>query len=72
MNKYTFTFKVTPNVDAEYAVTVPPFDVTLQDSMLALRATAEIADEQRLSEEADKIARSFARSLSYELADGLA
>lgn len=70
MNKYTFTFKITPTVDVEYALTVPPFDVALRNSLLMLRATAEVGDEQHLSKQADEIAHNLARSLSYALAAG--
>jgi hypothetical protein len=70
MNKYTFNFKITPGVDVDYVFPVPPFDATLRDTTLALKVTADAADEQRLAEQADQTARRIARSLSYQLAGG--
>jgi hypothetical protein len=72
MNKYIFKFKVTPGFDVEYKVSVPLFDATLRDETLVLKATADAADESRLHEQADLVARDLVRSLSYELADGFA
>jgi hypothetical protein len=70
MNKYTFNWSITPAPPAEYTVAVPPFDLLVKGTTLALKATADAADEQRLREQADHVAHNFARSLSYELAEG--
>ncbi len=70
MNKYAFNFRITPGVDVQYAFSFPPFDATVREATLALVATADAADEQRLTEQADQTARSIARSLSYQLTDG--
>jgi len=70
MNEYTFKFRITPRIDADYAFPFPPFDATLRETTLALRVIADAADEPRLREQADQVAHSVVRSLSYELGDG--
>jgi hypothetical protein len=52
VNSYTFNFGITPSVDVESVFAVPPFDATLREGTLALKATAEVADEQDLRERA--------------------
>jgi hypothetical protein len=69
MNKYTFNLQITPRVDVEYAFSIPPFDATVRETTLALLATADAANDERLGKQADDIAHNLARSLSYELAD---
>lgn len=69
MNKYTFKWKLTPAPPTEYALTVLPFDLAVVGSKVELRATADAADEQRLHAQSGHVARSLARSLSYELAE---
>jgi hypothetical protein len=70
MNTYTFNFRITPGVDVEYAFKAHPFDATVRETALTLKANADAADERRLREQADEIAHNLARSLSYELAKG--
>jgi hypothetical protein len=70
MNAYTFNFRITPGVDVEFAFTAPPFEVTVRETAVALKANADATDEQRLREQADEIAQNLARGLSYELAEG--
>lgn len=72
MNKYTFKWNITPTPPTEYAVTVPPFDLVVAGPKLELKSTAEAADEQRLREQADHVARSLAGSLSCELGERFA
>jgi hypothetical protein len=72
MNKYTFTFKITPSIDVDYKISLPPFDATLRETTLLLTASADAADENRLRVQADQVARDLVRGLSYELADGFA
>jgi hypothetical protein len=69
MNKYTFKWNITPPPPTEYAVRVPPFDLIVTGTKLELKSTAEACDEQRLNEQSGQVARSLARSLSYELAE---
>jgi hypothetical protein len=70
MNTYTFNFRITPRVDVEYLFPAPPFDTTVRETALTLKANADAADEPRLREQADEVARNVARSLSYRLARG--
>jgi hypothetical protein len=72
MNRYTFNYKVTPGIDVEYKVSLPPFDATMREAKLVLTATADAVDEERLRKQADQVAHDLVRSLSYELADGFA
>src|ERR1700722_1393034 len=70
MNEYTFNFRITPRVDVDYAFLIAPFDATLRETTLALKAPPDAAAEPRLREQADEVARNVARSLCYELGDG--
>lgn len=53
----------------EYAIAVPPFDLLVKGTSLALKATADAAEEQRLYNQAAQVAHSLAGSLSYEFAE---
>ena len=67
MNTYTLYWDIAPAAaDGEYVLKVPPFDVLVRKGTLALTATADTADEQRLRAQAAEVAYSLARSLSYE------
>jgi len=66
LNKYTLYWNIAPAADGEYGLVVPPFDVLVRRDTLALTATADAADEQRLRTHADKVAQNLARSLSFE------
>jgi hypothetical protein len=69
MNRYTFTFRITPEPPVGYASVVPPFDLHVSGTVLALKVTADAADERQLRERAEQAARNFAASLSYILAE---
>jgi hypothetical protein len=66
LNKYTLYWDIAPAADGEYGLNVPPFDVLVRRGTLALTATADAADEQRLRAQAAEVAHNLARSLSYE------
>ena len=69
MNEYTLYWKLPPPTDAEYALTVVPFNVVLRGNTMALTTRADQADEKRVRERADRVAHSLAKSLSYENGD---
>jgi hypothetical protein len=69
VNKYTFNCSITPPIESEFSLHVPPFDVVARESTLTLKATADAADEQRLRAQADEVAQNLARSLSFERGD---
>jgi hypothetical protein len=68
MNKYIFNWSLAPAVPAEYTVSVLPFDVVVRQNKLTLTADADPIEEQKLQNEADRIAHGLALSLSYRYA----
>jgi hypothetical protein len=68
MNKYTFSWSLAPAVPIEYTVSVLPFDVVVRENKLTLTADADPTEEQKLQNEADRIAHGLALSLSYRYA----
>jgi hypothetical protein len=66
MNRYTLYWDITPTTDAEYMLTIPPFEVKVQGNRLALTASVDPKDERELRKQADQVARIWARSLTYE------
>lgn len=51
-----------------YSLALPPFDIVVRGNTLAITASADLTDKQRIREQADGVAQDVARSLSYELA----
>ena len=69
MNKYTFNWNIKPASPAEYAAVIPPFDLLVSGTKLALKSAADAVDERRLYEHASQVAEGLAGSLSCELGE---